>query len=245
MKIFEYSADFLQNFYSDFFLTYVFSAPASSVSSSLWGKKIQFRGRPCVWQLQPGSVVPPLKELSVCILLRLNYGTKWTGFVYKAPGQRPIELGLQGTSSSLSVWLFGEEQHLDWELKLSEWYSVCLTWSGRDRRLRVYVNGNIQTEASVNPVLPQQLAHNGTLTLGVSHYVDACGEVKAESGNNLLGEIGLFRMWDREWSVDEMKEQSCVDGDVVSWDTKQWKYSCPPQPDNNLYCGKYRTVCLC
>lgn len=219
---------------------FVFVVPGASVSSSLWGNKILFSGRPCVWELQPGTVVPALEELSVCILLRLKYGTEWTGFVYKAPGQRRVELGLQGTSARLDVWLFGEKQRLERELKLHEWHSVCLTWSGRDRRLRVYVNGTSQHEASVNPILPQQLAQNGTLTLGVSHYVDAYGNVKAETGSNLLGEIGLFRMWAREWSAEEMRGQSCADGDVVSWDTRQWKYGCPPEPDNNLYCGKCR-----
>lgn len=192
-----------------------------------------------MWQLQPDAVVPALKELSVCILLRLNIGTEWTGFVYKAPEGRSIELGLRGTGAHLAVWLFGEEMPLEKELKLKEWYSVCLTWSGRYRRLRVYINGTSQLEAPVNPKLPQQLAQNGTLTLGVSHYVNINGEVQKENGKDLLGEIGLFRMWAREWSAGELGGQSCADGDVVSWDLRQWKYNCPPEPDNNLHCGKY------
>ncbi|XP_068182518.1 adhesion G-protein coupled receptor G6 [Antennarius striatus] len=209
----------------------------ASVSSSLWGKKIQLISRPCVWQLQTGVVVPSLKELSVCMLLRLDYRTTWTGFVYKAPGERHIELGLQGAGTRLTVWLLGKEHHLERELQLKDWYSICLTWSGRARRLRVYINGTAEHEASVDPILPQQLTQNGTLTLGVSHYVDPHGEVKPESGNNLLGEIGLFRMWAREWTAEELRARSCADGDVVSWDKRQWKYNCPPEPDTNLHCA--------
>nr|XP_046262818.1 adhesion G-protein coupled receptor G4 isoform X3 [Scatophagus argus] len=209
---------------------------SASVDSSLWGKKIPFSSRPCMWQLKPGTVVPALKELSVCMLLRLSYGTEWTGFVYKAQGKSQIELGLRGGSGRLAAWLFGKEQRFKSELKLQEWYSVCLTWSGQVRRLRVYINGTRQHEVSLS-ALPQQLAQNGTLTLGVSHYVDPNGEIKAESGNNLLGEISQFRMWSREWSAEELSDQNCVDGDVMSWDTKQWKYSCPPEPDKTLFCA--------
>lgn len=139
----------------------------------------------------------------------------------------------------MSVWLFGEEWLIERELKLHEWYSVCLTWSGKAQRLQIYVNGNSQHEASVKPIHPQQLAQNGTLTLGVSHYVDANGEVQQENGKDLLGEIGLFRMWAREWSAEELRRQSCADGDVLSWDLRQWKYNCPHESDNNLHCGKY------
>ncbi|XP_045885937.1 uncharacterized protein LOC123957286 [Micropterus dolomieu] len=137
--------------------------PAVSASTSLWGKKLQFIGRPCLWQLRPDAVVPALEELSVCVLLRLQFATEWTGFVYKAPGGRQIELGLQGTDSN--------------------------------------------------------------------------GKVQPEMGNNLLGEIGLFRVWAREWSAEELRGQSCADGDVVSWDLRQWKFDCPPEYDNNLHCA--------
>ncbi|XP_035506328.2 adhesion G-protein coupled receptor G4 isoform X1 [Scophthalmus maximus] len=209
----------------------------ASAGGSLWGKKVRFSGRPCMWQLQPGAVVPALQELSACLLLRRNIATEWTGFVYKAPGGQRIELGLGGTSSQLTVWLFGERQPLEWELKVNEWYSVCLTWSASARRLRTYINGTSVSEAPVNRILPHQLAGNGTLTLGASHYVNNEGDVLAETGNNLLGEIGLFRIWSREWSAAELRRQSCADGDVVSWDLRQWKYSCPPVPDKSIHCA--------
>ncbi|TKS72207.1 G-protein coupled receptor G4 [Collichthys lucidus] len=112
--------------------------------------------------LQPGIVVPALEELSVCMILRLRFGTEWTGFVYKAPGQSHIELGIRGTSTHLV-----------------------------------------------------QLTPNGTLTLGVSHYVNSNGVVEPETGNNLLGEISLFRMWAREWSAEELRGHRCADGDVL------------------------------
>ncbi|KAM3867020.1 adhesion G-protein coupled receptor G6 [Diretmus argenteus] len=206
-----------------------------SSSPSLWGKKVVFSARPCVWQLKPEVVVPALEELSVCMLLRRNLQTEWTGFVYKAPGGSHIELGLGGSSAELVAWLFGVKWHLKKELQLNEWHSVCLTWSGRAQRLRLYINGTSHLEAPVNSTLPQRLGQNGTLTLGVSHNVDVNGKLQTETGKNLLGDIGLFRIWARERSAEELG--SCADGDVVSWDLRQWDYGCSPEPDNILQCA--------
>lgn len=217
----------------------MFLVPDASVSSSLWGKKIHFKSLAgCLWELQPGTEIPALKELSVCIHLRPNYGTLWTGFVYKAPGERDIELGLQGNSSDLAVWLFGVKHRVDRTLELKKWHFVCITWSGQAHRLRVYINGTSQREVSLDPTIRHQLAHNGTLTLGVSHYVDIHGKVQAESHQSLLGEISRFRMWSREWSAEEMETPSCADGDVLLWDMRQWKHGCPPEPDHSSKCGK-------
>ncbi|XP_067375708.1 adhesion G-protein coupled receptor G6 isoform X2 [Channa argus] len=211
--------------------------PVASVSTSLWGKKVQLNGYPCMWQLQPHALVPALEELTVCILIRCHLATQWTGFDYKAPGSSNIELGLGGTSAQLTVWMFGEQWHLEKGLNLTEWYSVCLTWSSRAGRLKLYINGSSQHEFPVNPTKNQKLAPNGTLTLGVSHYVDANGEVQQMDGNNLIGEIGLFRVWSKEWSSEKLSMQSCADGDVVNWDQRQWKYACAPKTDNSLHCA--------
>lgn len=130
------------------------------------------------------------------------------------------------------------------ELKLNEWYSVCLTWSNHTRKLQVYINGTLEHGVFVSPIQVWKLAGNGSLTLGVSHNVSQHGEVTAESGSNLQGEVGLFRMWAREWSAEEMSSHSCADGDVVSWDRRQWKYSCSTVPDDSLHCGKHTTFTL-
>ncbi|XP_024117759.1 adhesion G-protein coupled receptor G4 [Oryzias melastigma] len=205
-------------------------------STSLWGKKLKFGGPPCLWQLQPHVVIPALKELSVCVSLKRNYTTEWRAFVYKASKNAHIELGLGGAGPQITVWMFGRQWHfLKW-LKLDEWYSICLTWSSRARRLRVYINGLVQLESPLYPSLPLQLAESGTLTLGMSHYVAPNNQVRPESGSNLLGEIGLFRMWSTEWSAAELWGLGCADGDVVGWDQRQWKNTCPPEPDHNLHC---------
>uniref|UniRef100_A0A3Q1ITG5 Pentraxin (PTX) domain-containing protein n=1 Tax=Anabas testudineus TaxID=64144 RepID=A0A3Q1ITG5_ANATE len=211
---------------------------AASSTTSLWGKKALFNFRPCVWQLQPGAVVPALEELTVCIQLRYTLATQWTGFAYKAPGVIATELGLGGTRTQLTVWMFGGEWHFNRELRENEWHSFCLTWSSQAPKVNVYINGTFQHGFQMNRSLPERLAPNGTLTLGVSHYVDVNGEVHLETGSNLVGEIGLFRMWAREWRAEELREQSCADGDVVSWDLQQWKYGCSPVSDSSLQCGK-------
>ncbi|XP_068571143.1 adhesion G-protein coupled receptor G6 [Cebidichthys violaceus] len=210
---------------------------ASSTSTSLWRKKLSFKGRPCVWQLQPEAVVPALRELSACMLLHRTHAPEWTGFDYKAPGGGDTQLGLGGTGTNLSVWLFGEKHSLERDLKLHEWHTVCITWSGRARRLRIYINGTSKYETSVKLILPQQLAPNGSLTLGASHYINTNGEVQLQTGKDLLGDIGLFRMWAREWSAEELRGQSCADGDVVRWDLRQWQHSCQPEPDSSLHCA--------
>lgn len=217
--------------------------PGASVSTSLWGKKIELSGQMCMWQLQRG-MVPALDNVTVCTLLRLRFGTAWTAFVYRAPGQRDIELGLQGTRSHLSIWLFGQEHRLKADLKVHEWYSICLSWCSHEHRLRVIVNAASHAEVSPSSPQPKRLAPGGTLTLGASHYVDGSGEVKAELGNNLLGEIGVFKMWASSWTAEELENMRCVDGDVVSWDTKQWDYNCPPVTDSSLKCGKYSNKSL-
>lgn len=212
-------------------------------STSLWGKKLKFGGPPCLWQLQPHVVIPALKELSVCVSLKRNYTTEWRAFVYKASKNAHIELGLGGAGPQITVWMFGRQWHfLKW-LKLDEWYSICLTWSSRARRLRVYINGLVQLESPLYPSLPLQLAESGTLTLGMSHYVAPNNQVRPESGSNLLGEIGLFRMWSTEWSAAELWDLGCADGDVVGWDQRQWKNTCPPEPDHNLHCRKSKESC--
>lgn len=225
-------------------LFYLCTIPASS-ATSLWGKKVQFSGSPCLWQLQSDAEVPALKELTVCTLLNFKLATDWTGFVYKAPGGRNIELGLGGKRTMLTAWILGEEHNLEIELKVGEWHSVCLTWSGRTQKLSIYFNGTLQQDFPVNPTLPQHLAPNGTLTLGVSHYVDPVGTVHPESATDLLGAIGLFRIWNREWSEEELRRQSCADGDVLSWETRQWKHDCLLQSDSSLQCGKHSITFLC
>ncbi|TDH07474.1 hypothetical protein EPR50_G00106460 [Perca flavescens] len=208
----------------------------ASASTSLWGKKVVFKGRRCIWQLQPDTVVPALNELSVCVLLRRTLKTEWTGFDYKAPGRGHTELGLGGTDTQLTVWLFGEKHSLKSNLKLHEWFNVCFTWSGQTQRLQIYINGTSQLEAPVSLIQPQ-LAPNGTLTLGVSHFININGEVLLEQGKELFGEIGLFRIWAREWNAEDLRGQSCADGDVVRWDLQQWKHDCPPELNNDIHCA--------
>ncbi|XP_027863851.1 adhesion G-protein coupled receptor G4 isoform X2 [Xiphophorus couchianus] len=209
---------------------------ANSASTSLWGKKLAFNGPPCLWQLHPEVRVPALTDLSVCIRLKRTSSAQWTGFLYRSTERK--ELGLEGNNSHLKIWLFGKQYQIDQDLSLKTWHSICLTWSGKNQKLTVYLNGStVKNKLFYSDDAHQQLAPNGTLTLGVSHSVLPNGALKPESGNNLLGEIGLFRMWGKEWSAEEVSSLGCADGDVVSWDLQQWKNDCPPVPDNNLTCG--------
>ncbi|XP_014840130.1 PREDICTED: adhesion G-protein coupled receptor G4 [Poecilia mexicana] len=212
------------------------NSAANSASTSLWGKKLEFKGPPCLWQLHPEVSVPALTDLSICIRLKRTSTAQWTGFLYRSAERK--ELGLEGNNANLKIWLFGKQYQVQQEVSLKKWHSICLTWSGKNQRLKVYLNEpTVKNLFFYSDDAHQQLAENGTLTLGVSHSVHPNGELKPESGNNLLGEIGLFRMWGKEFSAEEVSNLGCADGDVVSWDLQQWKYDCPPVPDSNLTCG--------
>ncbi|XP_064829807.1 adhesion G-protein coupled receptor G4-like [Oncorhynchus masou masou] len=211
---------------------------SGSQSPSLWGKKAVFLGRPCMWQLGKECVMPLLEELSVCVHLCRKIATpEWTGFVYKVPGNRQVELGLAGRGGLLVAWLFGQEWLVPEDLPLEHWQNVCLTWSSNSNRLRLYINGSSRLDAHVNASLSRQLSHNGTLTLGVSHNI-VDGVMEFEDGKNFLGDISLFRMWGWEQTAEEVRAHSCADGNVVSWDTRDWDYqSCLPEDDTSLQCA--------
>ncbi|XP_047440345.1 adhesion G-protein coupled receptor G4 [Mugil cephalus] len=210
--------------------------PLRSTATSLWGNMLKFESE-CLCQLRPEAALPALRELSVCVLVRRTLSTKWTAFVYKAPTKSPIELGLEGKGQLLTVWLFGKQWQVQKELRLHEWHSVCLTWSARAQRMTIYVNRTSLEEMPLSNTSQPQLSQNGTLTLGASHYVQVNGKVKIESGSNLVGEIGLFRMWSKEWSAEELWRLRCADGDVVSWDLRNWKHECSLVPEKSLHCA--------
>ncbi|KAL0974130.1 hypothetical protein UPYG_G00216040 [Umbra pygmaea] len=215
-----------------------FSPCSGLLNPSLWGKKVEFMIRPCVLQLDKDHVVPPLKEVSVCLHLRREIATpEWTGFVYKAPGEKSVELGLAGQNNQLVARLFGQQWPVAKDLPLGHWQVVCLTWSSYSERLRLYINGSRCLDAHVNASLPRQLVHNGTLTLGASHNkVD--GVLDLEDGKELLGFVSLFRMWSQELTAEELWDNRCVDGNVVSWDARNWDYkTCRLEYDSSLQCA--------
>lgn len=210
------------------------SSLGASAGSTLWGKKLEFKANQCLWQLHPETVIPALEQLSVCMLLRRSFTTEWTGFVYKAPGSTNITLGLQGKDDQLTVWLFGHGSQVAKKLNVKEWHSICITWSGR-KQLRLYINGTCHIDTTLEASTPPHLTPNGTLTLGLPHFVVGT-EVKPENGKSLIGDISRFRIWAKEWSAEELTRQKCTDGDVVSWDLRHWKNTCSPMTDSSLQC---------
>lgn len=207
---------------------------SSTLASSLWGKKLEFKSSPCLWELSPETVVPALKELSVCMLLKCAFETEWTAFVYKAPGSSDIELGLQGKSDFLTLWLFGNETKVKKRLNLNEWHSLCVTWSGKHQKLQLYINGTTANSRFVE-TSRTHLASNGTLTLGRSHFVTG-KRVEPEFGKSLIGDISQFRIWSKQWSKEELKRQECIEADVIGLDQRHWKTGCSPPKDSNLHC---------
>ncbi|KAJ0002945.1 hypothetical protein NQD34_008094 [Periophthalmus magnuspinnatus] len=205
-------------------------------SSSLWGKKLEFKSSSCLWQLSPDTVIPALEELSVCLLLRSAADTEWTAFVYKAPGSRNIELGLQGKGDLLSLWLFGNKTQVEKRLNRYEWHSVCTTWSGKLQKLQLYINGTKEASNYLETTTLTHLAPGGTLTLGRSHFLRE-KTVQPEFGNSLIGDISQFRIWSKRWSEEELQRQECTDADVISWDQRHWKTDCSAPKPHSLICN--------
>ncbi|KAK0148908.1 Adhesion G-protein coupled receptor G4 [Merluccius polli] len=207
-------------------------------SPSLWGTKAEFMAKSCMWQLDAEVVVPALEELSACVLLRLALKTEWTAFAYNAPGGFAAELGLEGDLSHITAVLFGSKWSLNETLTSNHWHSVCLTWSNLNQKLRLYVDGTRRLDVNVNS--SRRLVPSGTLTLGVPHFVDENGVVTRADGKSLMGDIGRFTMWARERRAEDLTHLGCVEGDLVRWDTRHWKYlspsSCPPHADQTLSC---------
>lgn len=64
--------------------------------------------------------------------------------MYRHPEAQYSELGLGEKWGRLVVWLFGTEWTTpEINLRPSQWYSLCLTWTHTKDRPALYVNGNL------------------------------------------------------------------------------------------------------
>lgn len=62
--------------------------------------------------------------------------------MYRHPAAQYTELGVGGKWDRLVVWLFG----MEWTTNrirpdVSQWYSLCLTWTHTKDRPTLYING--------------------------------------------------------------------------------------------------------
>uniref|UniRef100_W5ND92 Adhesion G-protein coupled receptor G2 n=1 Tax=Lepisosteus oculatus TaxID=7918 RepID=W5ND92_LEPOC len=212
-----------------------------SGAPSLRGQKVVLFGRQCsYWELRGSVSLPALDEFTVCVDLCRKINTRqWTAFTYNRPPQRlsegAPELGLAGHGQALRLWLFGRALDAPVDLRPFAWHSVCLAWSGVEQKVWLYVNGSGVFSAAVPDRRP--LAPHGTLTLGVAHGLIG-GEIVTEDGNNLIGEIYFFRMWDKQRSAQQVSSQICAEGNVIRWTSEYWhNHSCSPVPDLSLPCA--------
>ncbi|KAL2094694.1 hypothetical protein ACEWY4_009413 [Coilia grayii] len=209
------------------------------MNESLWGRKVDFMQYKCTyWQLARSIALPTLREFSVCVDLQRVISTpQWTVFMYSHPGRPDMEIGLEGNNDSLSIRLFGKKWTSKFKFQLNVWYSVCVTWSAFELTPHLYVNGTAVavnfTGSELQTLTDYQIAANGYLTLGVSHFIHN-GEVHDVSGTDFQGSLTLFRMWSEKLPVSPVKY--CVDGDMVRWNTVDWiTHDCAPVPDDRLH----------
>ncbi|KAL4648271.1 putative G-protein coupled receptor 112 [Arapaima gigas] len=215
-----------------------YSAEPSALT--LWGKKVNFMLHKCRYlQLRDDLWIPKLDELTVCLDLWTQILTQdWTIFVYKKRGGVHPQLGLAGEGDNLRVWLLEVSWLSSKKLSLRSWHSICLTWSGLERRLGLYINGTRVDLKEEMRIRPGPLSPNGTLTLGLSHGFTN-GDLIPESGHSLPGCVSLFRMWPREHTSQQLQDLRCATGNLVRWTASDWQMdSCQAIPDASLECGE-------
>ncbi|GLD46594.1 adhesion G-protein coupled receptor G4-like protein, partial [Lates japonicus] len=238
----------LQKFLHVFASVSLLSNPASTVEEvpqlSLWGKVLNLTFGCNHWRLKPHVSIPALQELTVCLSLKFEVqaSSPWTAFMYRHPEVQYAELGLGWKWGRLVIWLFGTEWTAPQiDLRPSQWYSLCLTWSHTKDRPALYVNGNpVELMAGhiidTSPSSCRKLAPNGTLTLGAAHFLSG-GNIEIIPFTCGLGKLSLFRLWGRERSKEEVTSLKCTEGDLVKWERDNWDTQIDtPLPDSSLRC---------
>ncbi|CAG5872189.1 unnamed protein product [Menidia menidia] len=227
---------------------------------SLWGKVADFSSGCNPWRLRHYVSIPALQDVTVCFHLKLEVerSTPWTIFMYRHPEIQRTELGLGGERGHLVVWLFGEEWTTSQiNLTLSQWYSVCLTWSHIQTKPSLYVNGSLiniksalNTDTSFISRSRRKLSANGSFTLGAGHVITD-GRIETIPFSSVSGKVSLFRMWGRARSQQEVTSLGCTEGELVRWELSHWE-TCAEfrmntsSPDAPLlfYLSNYRFQCL-
>ncbi|KAK5858800.1 hypothetical protein PBY51_002915 [Eleginops maclovinus] len=204
---------------------------------SLWGEVIQFTNRCSHWTLNPQVSIPALQELTVCFNLKFETdkaASSWTAFMYSHP-ELQTELGLAMKERRLLVWLFGTEWSTTRRinLRLSRWYSLCLTWKYKGG-LALYIDGKHEKiTADTPPPISRKLAPNGMLTLGAS----GSAVNRNITSPAMVGKLSLFRLWGRERSEHDVTSLRCIEGDIVKWESDNWYTPvCAVFSDSSLEC---------
>ncbi|XP_040279618.1 adhesion G-protein coupled receptor G2 isoform X2 [Bufo bufo] len=187
---------------------------------------------PCVDIMTLSTPVPELTEFTVCTYIQLDSSDPWTAFTYQLPTSptNSYELGLLGDSSSLKIWMFGTEITVFERLKPHTWYEVCIMWDGSNDSMGFYLDGTLKESRKLEN--STKLDGGGSVVLGCSHFKD----INASASVGLVGNIYMFRMWDR---AQTSLLQKCIDGKVIKWRKDDWIYiSTVVQKDSSLHCAK-------
>lgn len=109
--------------------------------------------------------------------------------------------------------------------------------------LSPYTVAHPEEACPTSPSFPcNNLAPNGTLTLGASHLLNA-GNVHIITVSCLLGKVALFRLWDTERSMEEVRSLYCIEGDVLKWEGDNWDtVNGAELPDSSLTCGEMKNI---
>ena len=190
--------------------------------------KVHFsQGSGNYWILRDRTQIPMLKQMTVCVYVRVLVSSEWTAYTYGHPRAPEHDLALQGDSESLYVWLLGMRHRFPVLLLTQRWYHICLKQDTKQQRVSLEVDGSPSLHTvNASNAIPSE----GEMVLGSKDRGDPPSRAGAV-------ELYLFRVWD-----DIDSHDVCEDGRVVAWRSEQWNMgNHPPLQDDSLLCGEYRT----
>ncbi|XP_069746020.1 adhesion G-protein coupled receptor G2-like isoform X18 [Narcine bancroftii] len=208
-----------------FVLVSVLHVP-SATGINLKGQKAVFQiNKPNEYgTLSPTIKIPPLKEFTLCVDIRLkmkdNKGVVVFSYITDNQRNSKHELGITVTSRKLIFWLFHQKIEVEKILALHRWHSLCLTWHYQSKEALIYVNKTLVHSKTLGKKI---LGQNGSLVLGRQHRrkVDL---LQIELERAFVGDLYLFRLWDFEKDQLSISELNCEDGTIITWDSQQWDF---------------------
>nr|XP_043896803.1 uncharacterized protein LOC122778739 [Solea senegalensis] len=202
------------------------AAPPTALSYFFGDTKAVLNGCDNHWTLRDRTAKPLLRQMTVCMDIRVVKPGAWVAFSYSTGFAPKPELGLEGDDWALYGWLLKVRHRFPVQLSLNDWHRVCLRRDATRNSFSLEVNGTVVAERTV--IAQAFRPPSGRLWLG-------CGTTNRPRGGKLGSvELYLFRMW-----ADSSKHGACEDGTVIGWNAQYWHVtnSKAVKKDPSLSCG--------
>lgn len=78
------------------------------------------------FQSPPNTTMPQLSQMTVCIDIRVVVPGAWVAFSYGSAYAPNPDLGLEGDSQAIYVWLLQVRHRFPTPMSPTHWHSICL-----------------------------------------------------------------------------------------------------------------------